>query len=70
MLYSNRKILFGFLSFHHSLTQLHGGSMMKRKLAVALAIFAIGVAPLSLLAQMAPPGPLDDDLYNWMIGEW
>jgi hypothetical protein len=44
--------------------------MMKRKMAVALAVFAIGVAPLSLLAQMAPPGPLEDDLYNWMAGKW
>ncbi len=44
--------------------------MMKRKIAVALAVFAIGVAPLSLLAQMAPPGPLEDDLCKWMIGKW
>ena len=43
---------------------------MKRKIAVALAVFAIGVTPLSLLAQMAPPGPLEDDLYNWMAGKW
>jgi hypothetical protein len=44
--------------------------MMKRKMAVALAVFAIGVAPFSLLAQMAPPGPLEDDLCKWMIGDW
>jgi hypothetical protein len=44
--------------------------MMKRKMAVALAVFAIGVAPLSLLAQIAPPGPVEDDLCKWMIGEW
>jgi hypothetical protein len=44
--------------------------MMKRKMAVALTVFAMGIAPLSLLAQMAPPGPLDDDLCKWMIGKW
>jgi hypothetical protein len=44
--------------------------MMKRKMAVALAVFAIGVAPLSLMAQMAPPGPLEDDFCKWMIGKW
>ncbi len=43
--------------------------MMKRKMAVVLAVFAIGVAPLSLLAQ-APPESLQDDLYNWMAGKW
>lgn len=44
--------------------------MMKRKIAVALAVLAIGIAPLSLLAQMAPPGPLEDDLCKWMVGKW
>jgi hypothetical protein len=43
---------------------------MKRKIAVALAVFALGVAPLSLLAQTPPPGPLEDDLYKWMAGNW
>jgi hypothetical protein len=42
---------------------------MKRKVAVALAVFAVAVAPLSLLAQ-APPGPLEDDFCKWMIGKW
>lgn len=43
---------------------------MKRKMAVAFTVFAIGIAPLSLLAQMAPPGPLEDDLCKWMVGKW
>jgi len=41
---------------------------MKRSMAVAFAILMLSTAP-SLLAQ-APPGPLDDDLLKWMIGEW
>jgi hypothetical protein len=41
---------------------------MKRMMSVVPAIFLIGMA-FPLLAQ-APPGPLQDDFYNWMVGKW
>jgi len=42
--------------------------MMKRNMAIVFGILLIFSA-LPLFAQ-APPGPLQDDLYNWMIGNW
>jgi hypothetical protein len=41
---------------------------MKRLMLIFSAILVLG-APLPLLAQ-APPGPLQDDFYDWMTGKW
>jgi len=42
---------------------------MKSNLAYVLTIFTLVIA-LPAAAQMAPPQPLQDDLYEWMAGEW
>jgi hypothetical protein len=41
---------------------------MKKLASFFLAVLAIGTA-LPLLAQ-TPPGPLQDDFYEWMTGKW
>jgi hypothetical protein len=41
---------------------------MKRTMAIAVAVLLMGPSP-SLWAQ-APPGPLQDDFCDWMVGKW
>jgi hypothetical protein len=42
---------------------------MKRILLFVLTVLFVGLG-LPAWAQMAPPGPLQDDLYSWMVGNW